>query len=298
MTPVTERWLELGIEASRDEAAGVEQALLAAGALSVWLEDAGDQPILEPAPGAEPLWDRVRVIGLLDATQADAGLLATLGQSLTLKQLLSLRSVPLAEQDWHARWRATLRPLRFGERLWICPTGHACPDPAAAQVNLDPGLAFGTGTHATTALCLEWLAAQPLAGRSMLDYGCGSGILALAGLALGAGSACAVDLDPQALVATAANAQRNGCAGRLQACVPADQPPGQFSFIVANILSNTLIELAPLLCARGEPGARFALSGVLAEQAGEVIDAWRPQLALTVGQRRDGWVLLTGQLGG
>lgn len=295
---MNEGWLELGIETSRDEAAAVEQALLAAGALSVWLEDAGDQPILEPAPGAEPLWDRVRVIGLLEATTAGADLLATLGQALTLEQLLSLQSLPLAEQDWHARWRATLRPLCFAGRLWVCPTGHDCPDPAAAQVRLDPGLAFGTGTHATTALCLEWLAAQPLAGQALLDYGCGSGILALAGIALGASEARAIDLDPQALVATAANAQVNDCGARVQAALPDQLPPARFPFIVANILSNTLVELAPLLCAQGAPGARYALSGVLEDQAGDVIAAWRPRLELAVSARRDGWVLLTGQLGG
>lgn len=295
---MNEGWLELGIETSRDESAAVERALLAAGALSVWLEDAGDQPILEPAPGAEPLWDQVRVIGLLDAAVAGAGVLATLAQALTLEQLLSLRSTKLAEQDWHARWRATLRPLCFAGRLWICPTGHACPDPAAAQVRLDPGLAFGTGTHATTALCLEWLAMQPLAGQDLLDYGCGSGILALAGIALGAREARAIDLDPQALAATARNARRNGCADRVFAGLPDELPPGHFPFIVANILSNTLIELAPLLCAQGTPGARYALSGVLEGQAEEVMAGWRPCLPLTVSARRDGWVLLTGQLDG
>ena len=294
---MNESWLELGIEASRDDSPAVEQALLAAGALSIWLEDAGDQPILEPAPGAEPLWDRVRVIGLLDAAATSADVLATLGQALTLEQLLSLRSTRLAEQDWHARWRATLRPLCFADRLWICPTGHACPDPAAAQVRLDPGLAFGTGTHATTALCLEWLAAQPLTGQPLLDYGCGSGILALAGIALGAREARAIDLDPQALAATASNAGRNRCGDRVHTGLPDQLAPGHFPFIVANILSNTLVELAPLLCAQGAPGARYALSGVLEGQAAEVIAAWRPCLELAVSARREGWVLLTGQLG-
>lgn len=296
MIPVNERWLELGIESGRDEAAAVEQALLAAGALSVWLEDAGDQPILEPAPGAEPLWDRVRVIGLLDAAQAGPGVLAVLGQALTLEQLLSLRSARLAEQDWHARWRATLRPLCFANRLWICPTGHECPDPTAAQVQLDPGLAFGTGTHATTALCLDWLATQPLPGQALLDYGCGSGILALAGVALGAGEAWAIDLDPQALAATADNARHNGCGDQVLTGLPADLPARRFPFIVANILCNTLIELAPLLCARGSPGAHYALSGVLDSQAEEVIAAWEPGIRLAVSARRDGWVLLTGRL--
>jgi ribosomal protein L11 methyltransferase len=295
---VKERWLQLGIATSRDESAAVEQALLAAGALSVWLEDAGDQPILEPAPGTAPLWDQVRVIGLLDATATSADVLATLGQALTLEQLLSLRSTRLAEQDWQARWRATLRPLCFAGRLWICPTGHACPDPAAARVLLDPGLAFGTGSHATTSLCLEWLATQPLAGQALLDYGCGSGILALAAIALGASEARAIDLDPQALSATATNAHRNGCGDRVHTGLPDELLPGRFGFIVANILSNTLVQLAPVLCAQGMPGARYALSGVLESQSGEVIAAWQPRVQLAVSARRDGWVLLTGQLGG
>jgi len=291
-------WLELAIEASGDEAPAVEHALLAAGAVAVWLEDAGDQPILEPAPGAEPLWHRVRVVGLVESGRADAGLLAVLAERLTLSQLLSLRSTALAEQDWHARWRATLRPLCFAGRLWICPTGQDCPDPQASCIRLDPGLAFGTGTHATTALCLEWLAGQPLAGLSLLDYGCGSGILSLAGIALGAARAWAIDLDPQALIATQANAGRNGCADRIHASLPSGLPPERFPVVVANILSNTLVELAPLLQAHGAPGTRYALSGVLAEQATEVITAWQPRVGLEVHASRDGWVLLTGQLGG
>jgi len=292
---MTDTWLQIAIEVSAADLPRVEALLQAQGALSLWLEDAADTPVLEPGPGAVVLWPQLRLHALFPASCAVAPLFAELATHLELEQLLSLQSRTVHEQDWDAQWRAALRPLRFGEKLWICPGELPCPDPAAAELRLDPGLAFGTGSHPTTALCLRWLADQPLSGRQVLDFGCGSGILALAALALGADVAIATDNDPQALSATRNNAQRNRLETRLHSCLPGELPAGSYEVIIANILSSTLISLADMLGSRLAANGRLALSGILEEQAEEVIAAWQPWCRLTVTAREQGWVLLSGQ---
>lgn len=291
-----ESWLQVQVEVGREDVGRLEALLEAAGALVTWNEDAGDEPLLEPAPGSTPLWSRVRVTALLSATTPPA-LVADLIAGY--RPDAQPRFTTVADRDWDGEWRRSLRPLRFGTRTWICPHGQACPEPAVAVVHLDPGLAFGTGTHPTTALCLEWLDARPPAGMRVLDYGCGSGVLALAAIALGAAHATAVDIDPQALQATAANAERNRCAERMALSTPDQLRAGSpFQVIVANILAGPLVRLAPVLRVHGAPRTRIALSGILADQAQAVAVAFRDWVELRVEARRDDWILLTGQLNG
>jgi len=274
-----------------------EAACFAAGALSVTLTDAGDAPILEPAPGATPLWPSVALAALYDAATPPARLAAALRAALGAG--LELRFETLADRAWEREWLRDFRPMRFGRRLWICPGGQEPPAEAAGDsspviVRLDPGLAFGTGTHATTALCLEWLDGARLAGAQVLDVGTGSGILALAALALGAARVRAIDIDPQALIATRDNALRNGVAAGLEIAA-ADAPwPEGCEVVLANILAEPLVELAPRIAAATRPGGHAVLAGLLAEQARAVTDAYAPWFDMTVSQPRDGWVLVSG----
>lgn len=288
-------WLRVEVCLNADEASAVEQTLLSIGAISIELSDAGDNAILEPAPGATPLWNDVRLRGLFAAdvdkstiTEAIEGVLGrSPGQPLRFDQL--------AERDWLAEFEQSLSPMHFGERLWVYPTGHDCPEPDAPGISMDPGLAFGSGSHATTSLCLEWLADQSLSDMKVLDYGCGSGILALASIALGARFAAATDIDPQALLAAHINAQRNGMLDSLAIGAPRSLGSGaQFDVIVANILSNTLIELAPTLQGYARSGARIALSGILADQITQVSAVYAQWVRFSVPARREDWAMLHG----
>jgi ribosomal protein L11 methyltransferase len=273
-----------------------EQACFDAGALSVTLADAADTPILEPAPGATPLWPSVALAALYDFRTDRAALAAALRAALDAPALQP-RYEELADRPWEREWLKDFRPMRFGRRLWVCPGGQAPPAEAAdAQVIwLDPGLAFGTGTHATTALCLEWLDAQELRDARVFDVGCGSGILAVAALSLGAGHAVAMDIDPQALLATRENAERNGVADRLDVR-PAEAPwEAGFDVVLANILAEPLIELAPRLAAATRPGGGIVLSGLLTSQAPDVASAFAPWFDMESPRERDGWAALAGR---
>jgi ribosomal protein L11 methyltransferase len=288
---MAESWLQATVDSPQTAVAAVEATFEELGALVTWMQGADDEEILEPEPGATPLWAAVRVTALLPAdTPRERVMTAFPGARLHFEIV--------ADRDWDAEWRRSLKPLRFGQRLWICPAGQACPDPAGISVLLEPGLAFGTGTHPTTAMCLTWLDGQPLADLRVLDYGCGSGILAVAALALGARTAVAVDIDPQALIATGDNAARNGCATRLRVGVPAELLPAScrtsFDVLVANILSGPLVRLAPELRRFAGAATRVALSGILADQAPEVIAAFLPWAPLTIANEQGGWVLLAG----
>lgn len=296
---MADRWLKLTLKVSRDQVPAAELALELAGVLVSWTEGAGDEQILEPEPGTTPLWAEVKLTGLFPGDAARAAILAVVaplvpgaGTQATFDHV--------DDRDWDADWRRQLKPLRFGRRLWVCPMGQPCPDPGAASLVLEPGLAFGTGTHPTTAMCLEWLDRTPMAGRRLLDYGCGSGILALAALALGAASAVGVDIDPQALLASRDNAARNGRADRLELVAALDGDPGtpRFDVVVANILSGPLIRLAPSLCGHAGAAADVALSGILAEQADEVRQAFAPWVRLHPVTESGGWVLLAGRMPG
>ena len=267
----------------------VEDALFDVGVTSITFVDRGDEPVLEPKPGEVRLWTDTLVRALFDAS-SDAVLniqhLATrLGSHITE----TARVHAVEDRDWERVWLSDWKSMRFGKRLWVCPTVAALPDdPGAVVVRLDPGLAFGTGTHPTTALCLQILDALPLGGRTLIDYGCGSGILGIAALKLGAVRVIAVDLDPQALLATRDNAIRNGVASAIEVQgVPATLPTA--SCVVANILAGPLIELAPLLTQACGPQADLLLSGLLKTQAYAVKAAYTSAFDIVQVVGRDDW---------
>lgn len=288
-------WLAVQIEIDAARVEAVEAALLAIGALSIELSDAGDEAILEPAPGDTPLWRRIRLNALFEPTVDKIPIQLALA-SATAPGPLPPNSFGLVEnEDWVARLRDELQPLRFGRDLWICPPGKPCPDPTGTVITMEPGLAFGTGTHQTTALCLDWLADRPVENRDVLDYGCGSGILSIASLALGARRVAAVDIDPQAVRATRANAGRNPGNERLAVVLPDELGHGQsFDILLANLLSGTLIDLAPALRDHCHAGTTVALSGILTKQADSVTAAFGEWVDFDPPTRRDDWVLLTG----
>ncbi|MBV2180430.1 50S ribosomal protein L11 methyltransferase [Castellaniella sp. MT123] len=302
---------ELVLSCTEDQAEAWSDALLEAGALSVSVEDADGDTDREQAlfgePGTEPetlAWRNNRLVALLADGDDPAHLLAALdglaGPSPATGDW-ALREVP--DADWVRLTQSQFGPIAVGDRIWIIPSWHREDTdlPAAGRqdgivrIELDPGLAFGTGSHPTTHLCLEWLAANLTDGQTVLDYGCGSGILAIAARLLGAGPTRGVDIDEQAVLATTQNAAVNQV--QVQACLPDDLPPGTSQVVVANILSNPLKVLAPMLSGRVAAGGSLVLSGVLERQAGEVAQAYAPWLPLTVWAARDGWVCLAGRKG-
>lgn len=292
-------WLQLSAVLPDSDVESAEEALAAVGAVSVTLADAEDAPVLEPGPGQTPLWPRVVVTGLFPKDSDPLALLAGLARANAPGDW---RVSGLAERAWEREWMRDFGPMRFGQGLWVVPSG-ADPPAEGAVVVLDPGLAFGTGTHPTTAFCLEWLdrvaAAPPsLAGSTVVDYGCGSGILALAALKLGAARAVAVDNDPQALAATTANARANSIDDRVTACSPGDVRialgDGPAEFLLANILAGPLVALAPVFGDLVAPDGRIALSGILAGQQGSVQAACQPWFRMDAPVHREGWVGLSG----
>lgn len=271
-----------------------EDACLACGALAVTLADAADHPVLEPAPGATPLWPSVRLTALFPPEVDGLRVLERLAGSLGL-EARRFRCERVEDRAWEREWLRDFRPMRFGRRLWICPGGQSVDDPAALVLELDPGLAFGTGTHPTTAMCLEWLDQADLRDKTVLDYGCGSGVLALAALRLGARSACAVDIDPQALLATGQNAARNRLADRLQVGAASGLRQGAWDVVLANILAGPLVDLAPELAARTLATGHVVLAGMLDGQADDVAAAYRPWFHMRQFSSREGWTVLAGR---
>lgn len=276
----------------------VEDAFLRLGAHSVTLSDAGDDPVLEPGPGETPLWSNTRITGLFsDDADLDA-FRDALTAELEIERLPGHQVEELADRAWEREWLRDFGAMRFGERLWICPTGQSVEAADAVVVDLDPGLAFGTGTHPTTAMCLEWLDSLDLAGMTLLDYGCGSGVLAIAALKLGCRSATAMDIDPQAVLATRQNAAHNRVDRNLCVTGGPDGIQGKFDVVVANILAGPLVQFADSITSLLARGGILALSGVLCEQADEVMQAYRPWIAFDepVFREQDGqmWSRLTG----
>ena len=291
-------WLQVEFELGQGSLAAVELALQAVGALSIEYKNAGAEAILEPVPGTTPLWQAVRIAALLDPQTNSTVVRKAIAAAVAPVPPPELRFRRIEDRNWVGQWQESLRPLRFGERLWVCPADQASPDPDATTIVLEPGLGFGTGTHPTTALCLEWLAAQPLQDRTLLDYGCGSGILAIAGLVLGARTASGVDIDPQALEASKANAKRNSCLDRLDLYPPAALPANRrFDVVLANILCDPLVALSPVLMGRARPGTQVALSGILTTQAPVIRNAYRAWLKLDCAVTREEWILLAGTVG-
>ena len=273
--------------------------MLATGAVAVTLQDNADQPVLEPAPGETPLWNRTRLTGLYMADTDMDAVLAAFGADML--DNTAPRVEILEDKDWEREWMRHYQPMRFGERLWICPSWLQPPQPDAVNLLLDPGLAFGTGTHPTTALCLTELDGMDLAGRRVVDYGCGSGILALAALKLGGERVLCVDNDPQALTASRDNAQRNGVdASAMDVILPGDALEqhwrGSADLVVANILAGPLAQLSGKLLGLLRPGGTLLLSGLLDSQAAQLCEHYRAQLALRVAGEKEGWVCLRGAL--
>ena len=287
-------WLELKLALGELDAERVEEALEEVGALSVTLEDAGDEPIYEPDADKPSLWSDTRLTALFPADVHMDSVLLRLKAGLRLAALPPHRIEPLEDRDWVREWLKDFKPMRFGRRLWICPTAYTPPDPKAVNLILDPGLAFGTGTHPTTALCLEWLDGADLAGKEIVDYGCGSGILAIAAARLGARHLWAVDNDPQALVATRDNAARNGVTEQLSVFLPPAFPALKADVLLANILAGPLVSLEPLLAAHLKPGGWLVLSGILKTQETDIRRAYEADFAeLEVASKED-WIRVTG----
>lgn len=275
----------------------VDEALMAAGALSVSFVDAHDDPVLEPLPGETPLWRETVTLGLFPDGTPVAPIETLLRELVPDGPALRLASELVEDRDWVRAWLEHWHPLRFGARLWVTPAEKRgeIPDPEALVMVLDPGLAFGTGTHPTTALCLEWMEAVPLQGATVLDYGCGSGILAIAACLYGAQRVIAVDIDPQALQATRQNAETNGVADRIETWLPHETPESTVEVVLANILAGPLVRLAPELLGRLRPGGRLVLAGLLDRQADEVRAAYVDGLDFEPPLSREGWTRLSGQ---
>ena len=277
----------------------VEDVLARHGAQAITLSDAGANPVLEPLPGEMPLWQSTRISALFAVDTDIDALREDLLQTLEVESLPANEVASLGERDWEREWLRDFGPMRFGDRLWICPGDTVADDDGAVVIQLDPGLAFGTGTHATTALCLEWLDSLALEGMSILDYGCGSGVLAIAALKLGADRAIAIDIDPQAVAATRANAHRNKVDSSLDVLATTDEIDGVFDIVVANILAGPIIELAESIAGRVGNGCLLALSGLLSEQVSDVLDAYSPWIAFDDPQFREHggqtWARLTGR---
>lgn len=291
-------WQSVSFLTDAAHAEPICDALLDAGALSASIEDAdagtADETPQFGEPGSvnSPGWLRSRIVALFEPDADIATLLAQACAAGGLKALPVWRVDEVAEQNWVHLTQSQFDPIRVSERLWIVPSWHEVPDPAAVNLILDPGMAFGTGSHPTTRLCLEWLESHVAAGVTLLDYGCGSGILAIAAARLGAGRVAGVDIDPQAVAAAHVNAERNGVTALFaDSAQPVD---GEYDLVVANILANPLRVLAPAICAHVRSGGRLALSGILREQAEEIIAIYAPWLTMHVADVREDWVCLTG----
>lgn len=287
-------WLQIDLSLGNFDAETIEDALMAAGAVAVTYKDAADDPVFEPWPGEMPLWQQTRVTGMFPANADINNVRAVLLGMLDTARLPEHRVEILEDRDWTREWLKNFKPVKFGRKLWVVPTAYTPPEPDAVNMMLDPGLAFGTGTHPTTALCLEWLDGLDLAGKTVVDYGCGSGVLGIAAALLGAAHVVCTDIDAQALTATQQNAKCNGVADRVHVFLPQDMPQVSADVVVANILAQPLIMLANNIAGLYKTGGDIGLAGLLREQADEVIAAY-PNTDMRVLKEREGWVLLSGR---
>ncbi len=289
-------WIQLTVTARAEHAEQVSDALTAAGALAVTVHGDDAHEVLEPPPGATPLWELNKIVGLFAAGTPMAPVLARLRADAGPALIGESAVTTLVDQAWERACLNDFKPMRFGVRTWVCPSWGELPQQQDAVIlHLDPGLAFGTGSHATTALCLAWLDAHPPAGLAVVDYGCGSGILGICAAKHGAARVWCVDYDPQALLATRDNAERNAVATHIETHTPEHDGDIRAQVVLANILAAPLIDLAPRFEAMLQPGGHIVLAGLLSDQAGAVIDAYRPWVELQIANTRDGWALLTGR---
>lgn len=291
-------WLQLQINTQPSAVSSLEDALLTAGAVSVTFQEnipegKQEQPILEPPLNETPLWQNTRLTALF-ASEADT---QQVGEHLAsvLTDLPPLSWSPLEDKDWEREWMANYQPIQVAQNLWVCPSWCEPPEPDVATISLDPGLAFGTGTHPTTFLCMRWLASQNLKQKTLIDYGCGSGILGIAALLLGAEQVTGVDIDPQALIATRENLKRNGLhADLFPVHFPQHDLP-QVDIVVANILAGPLVELAPVISSLVKPGGLLCLSGLLSSQVEPIKSAYLDSISFTEIEAKEEWVCMVGK---
>lgn len=287
-------WRQFVMNLETNDPAPVEAVMFRNGAHSVTLADAGDDPVLEPAPGETPLWMDTRISALFDVDADIPALKADLRQLLDLENLPPHRIETIADRAWEREWLKDFGPMRFGRRLWIVPGGEDAPGDDAVVVRLDPGLAFGTGTHPTTALCLEWLDGLDVTGKSVLDFGCGSGVLSIAACKLGAIFVEGIDIDLQAVTASRQNAERNDVGDRFRAGTTMQDDRTPFDIVIANILAGTLIEYSDIIGDAVKPGGILALSGVLSDQVNAVQQAFEEWFDFEPPAINDNWARLTG----
>lgn len=289
-------WIQVKLNATSENAEQISDMLMEeTGALSVTFLDAKDVPIFEPLPGETRLWGETDIIALYDAETDMDLVIAQLKASSVLDENFAYKVEQLEDKDWEREWMDNFHPMKFGERLWICPSWREIPEPDAINVMLDPGLAFGTGTHATTALCLEWLESIDLTGKTVIDFGCGSGILAIAAIKLGAAKVVGIDIDPQAITASKENAARNGVVDQLELFLPQEQPENLVAdVVVANILAAPLRELSSIITAHVAPGGALAMSGVLDTQALDVASYYSENFTLDAIAEQQEWCRISG----
>lgn len=289
-------WIQIRLNSTNECAEIVSDFLEELGSVSVTFMDSRDTPIFEPLPGETRLWGNTDVIALFDAETEIQPILTALRQSGLLEDGFACKIEQIEDKDWEREWMDNFHPMRFGKRLWICPSWREIPEPNAVNVMLDPGLAFGTGTHPTTALCLEWLDSLDLTGKTVIDFGCGSGILAIAALKLGATSAIGIDIDPQAILASRNNAEANGVADRLRLFLSDDKPADlKADVVVANILSGPLKELYPVIGRLVKPNGILGLSGILETQAASVCEVYAQTFKLEPVVANEEWCLISGK---
>ncbi|MDC9595853.1 50S ribosomal protein L11 methyltransferase [Xenorhabdus anantnagensis] len=288
-------WIQLRLNTTGQQAEALGDELMESGAVSVTFQDSHDTPIFEPLPGETRLWGDTDVIGLYDAEMDMKAVVSQLEQIPQLGQGFIHKIEQLEDKDWEREWMDNFHPMRFGKRLWICPSWREVPEPEAVNVMLDPGLAFGTGTHPTTSLCLQWLDGLDITGKTVIDFGCGSGILAIAALKLGAKHAIGIDIDPQAIQASRDNAERNGVSDQLTLYLSKDQPKDlECDIVIANILAGPLRELAPIIGSLPKSGGLLGLSGVLASQAEGVAQAYNNEFIIDPIAEQEEWCRITG----
>ncbi|MCA2016993.1 50S ribosomal protein L11 methyltransferase [Vibrio tritonius] len=290
-------WIQIKLNATNENAEAIGDMLMEeTGALSVTFLDAKDTPVFEPLPGETRLWGDTDVLALYDAEIDTAQVLAQIEASPLLADDFAHKVEQIEDKDWEREWMDNFHPMKFGERLWICPSWRDIPEPDAVNVMLDPGLAFGTGTHPTTALCLQWLDSLDLSGKTVIDFGCGSGILAIAAIKLGAAKVIGIDIDPQALQASKDNAARNGVEDQIEVYLPQNQPEGLVAdVVVANILAGPLRELSPVIKSLIKPNGQLAMSGVLDTQAEDVANYYRDELNIDPIVEMQEWCRITGR---
>jgi ribosomal protein L11 methyltransferase len=287
-------WHQISVITNENIAPKLADFFSSLGAVSVTYMDAEDEPVYEPAIGETKIWSNTQVIALYDL-DADPELIKTrVFHQFKNEDLHCWLNEEVADQEWERAWMEYYKPMKFADKLWVCPTDQEQYEAGTVCLTLDPGLAFGTGTHPTTALCLEWLASHDLTDKTVIDYGCGSGILAVAAILLGAKIAHAVDIDPQALTATQSNALKNNVQNKIKCYLPEQFDPFQAEIVLANILAKPLIDMSEQICALLVPGGQLVLSGILYEQAESIISAYQEYIAFNPLVQQEDWIRLDG----